>query len=282
MRDVSLVIFTDLDGTLLDRDTYSFDDAAEGLDAAGRAGVPVVLCSSKTRAEIEWIRCDLALRHPFISENGGALFVPEHYFPFPLPLGRHAGAYEVIEFGTPYSTLVDALHRVAKRLGVRVAGFHDMSVEDVARACGLSVTHAELAKRREYDEPFRVQDAAERAHVLNALRMEGLRCTRGSRFDHVTGGTDKGIAALRLRRMYEREPEKILITAGLGDSMNDLPLLAAVDIPIIVRNDQADAARLRRRLPAACVTDRPGPAGWGQAVARLVRALVSPQHGVVQ
>ena len=80
--DGGLVVFTDLDGTLLDHETYSYGPAQEALDLLERKRIPLILCSSKTRAEIELIQLDLRLRHPFISENGGAIFMPRAYFPF--------------------------------------------------------------------------------------------------------------------------------------------------------------------------------------------------------
>ena len=77
---VGLVIFTDLDGTLLDA-AYSFLPAAPALEAVRRTSVPLVICSSKTRREIESYRIRLGNHDPFIAENGGAVYVPEGYFP---------------------------------------------------------------------------------------------------------------------------------------------------------------------------------------------------------
>lgn len=48
-----MVVFSDLDGALLDHETYEFDAARPALDRLRRDGVPLVLCTSKTRAEVE-------------------------------------------------------------------------------------------------------------------------------------------------------------------------------------------------------------------------------------
>ena len=65
--------------------------------------MPWVLVTSKTRAEVEfWRRC-LGNEHPFIVENGGAAFVPAGYFRFAVPGGKPRGAYDVLEWGTPYT-----------------------------------------------------------------------------------------------------------------------------------------------------------------------------------
>ena len=75
-----IFIFTDLDGTLLSHDTYSFKPALVALKLIRSRGIPLVLCSSKTRVEIEYWRRRLENHHPSITENGGAIFHPHAYF----------------------------------------------------------------------------------------------------------------------------------------------------------------------------------------------------------
>jgi len=92
-----LVIFTDLDGTLLDRKTYSWEEAVQALDSCRRSSVPVILASSKTGAEMEVIRRRLSLSDPYISENGGAVFFPVESFRESPPGGDSGkGALEMV------------------------------------------------------------------------------------------------------------------------------------------------------------------------------------------
>jgi mannosyl-3-phosphoglycerate phosphatase len=79
-----LVIFTDLDGCLLDRETYSFEPAQAALRLIREKEIPLILVSSKTRVEIEEYRRRLKNGHPIVSENGGAVFIPKDYFSFPF------------------------------------------------------------------------------------------------------------------------------------------------------------------------------------------------------
>jgi predicted mannosyl-3-phosphoglycerate phosphatase (HAD superfamily) len=62
------VIFTDLDGTLLDHDTYAWGAAEPGVHFLNDHGVPLVLVTSKTRAEVEHWRRVLRNDHPFAIE----------------------------------------------------------------------------------------------------------------------------------------------------------------------------------------------------------------------
>ncbi len=275
-RSAYLLVFTDVDGTLLDHDTYSFSAAREALALLAREGMPLILCSSKTRAELAALQRELEIAHPFISENGGALFVPDSYFPFDVPGSARVDGYQAIEFGVPYADVVRRLRAVADRLGIGVIGFNDLDDQDVADACDLPIEHARRARQREYDEPFLVHGptrSADRRRLFQALEADGLRCTAGGRFDHASGPTDKARGLAVLRMLYRRAQRRRIVTVGLGDALNDVPLLREVDIPIVVRSrDDRRAAALRRLLPYSRLTSASGPSGWNEAIGEVVRA----------
>src|SRR5688572_5957766 len=129
MTGPQLVLFSHVDGVLSEPASTPVVNAVSLL---ARARVPLVLCSGRTRAEIEHVTLALGIRHPFICEGGGALFVPRGYFPFATDNAREIAGYDVVEFGRTYRDVVDTLHRTAGRAGVQVRGFDDMSVEEVA------------------------------------------------------------------------------------------------------------------------------------------------------
>jgi len=266
------VVFTDVDGTLIEHSSYSVQPARAALAGPARRRVPIVLCSSKTRAEVERLQEDLGTAHPFTTENGGAVFVPRGYFPFPLPGTRRLAAYDVVELGRPYGEVVAALRGASARSGVEVVGFHDMSVEEVARDAGLSLADARLAKLREYDEPFRLIHPGERgiAPLVRAMSAAGLQHTAGGRYHHAGGDTDKGLAAGVLLRFFSKAYGDV-VTVGLGDGLNDVPLLRAVQVPIVVSNAASGAtSEVLRRVTGARVTRRDGPDGWSEAISELL------------
>ncbi len=143
-----------------------------------------------------------------------------------------------------------------------------MSIEEVAAACGLSPRAASLAKQRHYDEPFRIvdPDPAARSRLLLTLQDAGVRVLSGGRFDHAIGDADKGRAAAFLRRLY-RKAFGPTTTVGLGDALNDAPLLRSVDVPIIVRGPSS--VQLEQEVPWARVRcpraprHRPGDSPYG-------------------
>jgi mannosyl-3-phosphoglycerate phosphatase len=267
-----MVIFTDLDGTLLDHLTYECDEALPALRRCLSANVPVVCCSSKTRAEIEELRQMLESADPFISENGGAIFIPRGLFPFPIEYHAIVGPYFVIEFGGGYATLSSTLDDLSRDLEVPVRAFHRMTSEEIAEETGLPLRGAELAAAREYDEPFLFVDTSEpeRRRFLAAAEARGLCWTRGGRFYHLLGHAGKQPAVTVLTDLYRRWNPAIR-TAGLGDSANDAPLLAAVDIPILVMKPGAEYdPAVVGQLPAVRRSPLPGPRGWNASVQALL------------
>jgi mannosyl-3-phosphoglycerate phosphatase len=261
-----MIIVSDLDGTLLHPQTYSFDAAQPALTAIRQQGIPLVLCTSKTRVEVEAWRARLGNQDPFIVENGGAIYLPQGYFPFSLKLAKERGEYEVVEFGKPYLEVVEALRAASQESGCEVLGFHDMTVADISRRTLLPVRGAELAKQREYDEPFEI--LGQGAHtLLGAIERRGMRWTRGDRFYHINAGNDKAMAARRLIGLYRKAYGSVL-TIGVGNGDNDQKLLRTTDVAVVIRSRFADG--LREAVPGSQVTAAPGPHGWNEAILRLI------------
>lgn len=269
-----IVVFTDLDGSLLDSATYSFEAAKVALQALQALHIPLVLTSSKTRAEMEPIRFRLDHREPFIVENGGGVYVPKGQFDFPLMGAMLRGAYQVIDLGVPYTKVRAALKEIAQGLSATVRGFGDMTVDEIAERTGLSPGEALLARQREYDEPFLIEGSASPPEeVTRQAEDRGLRYTAGGRFFHLMGKSDKGQACRYLIECYRRQRAakgEGFLTVGVGDSLNDLPMLAVVDRPILVQKPDGSYDP-RIVLPNLTHASGIGPVGWNQAILDLLR-----------
>ncbi len=237
----NLIVFTDLDGSLLDGTTYSYEAATPALTALREQGITLVLVSSKTRAEMEPLRQRLGHHDPFIVENGGAVFIPHGLFDFPFERMRTRSPYQVIELGLPYHMLREVLKQIEDAVETPLQGFGDLSVEAIMQVTGLPHADAVLAKQREYDEPYLLQGPQPLIEeVCRQIVTRGLRWTKGGRLFHLMGDNNKGEAASVLLRCYLRQQRmsgqaERIETVGIGDSINDAPLLAMVDYPILVQ-----------------------------------------------
>lgn len=264
------VIFTDLDGTLLDHTSYGWEAAKSALTALRCFRVPRVMVTSKTYAEARSIARRLGWRAPLVVENGGAIYVPAGYFPFPLEGARRAGKNWLrLAYGIERKRLQKALARAAREARLEVRGFGQMSTREVAIRTGLSLSDARRARQREFDEPFLVLGGSARvwSHFSRSVRRAGMHATRGSRFFHIHGSSDKGAAVRRLTAWFRRAGGKDVLTVGLGDSPNDIPLLRSVDIPVLVARPGGRYDReALEAVPGIRRAGGIGPEGWNRAV----------------
>jgi mannosyl-3-phosphoglycerate phosphatase len=258
------VIFTDLDGTMLDPIDYSYAEVEPIVARLLKKGIPIIFCSSKTRAEQEVYRRTLGIRDPFIVEDGGAIYINQGYFPFPFKYDKTTGDYHVIELGMSYEQVRSQIREINERNGLGIWGFGDMSAAEVADMTGLNIESARLAKKREYEETLNLDsESPEMGQVLRKIEQAGLSWSRGSRFYDVSAGSDKGKAVKIVTALLRRKLGRIK-TIGIGDSLNDAAMLAAVDLPFLVQKpgDRWEEMKIKNLNRVSGV----GPRGWVLAV----------------
>lgn len=266
------IVITDLDGTLLDHQKYSYTDALPAIHLLQQSRVPLILCSSKTAAEMIHLQAELRLEAPLIVENGGAIYLPSGFFPDASYDIEALDGWERIALGIPYPKLKKALLEVTDELNLQVLLFEDLTAEELEHEVGLKGEAAERASKREFDIPFQLAEMSRVDRLETELRARRLNLSRGGRFLHVTGNNDKGRAAQILAALYGQLVGDRVMMIGLGDSENDRPLLEVVDYPVLVPNP-ASSSPIESAIPALRVAPEPGPAGWNQAIQELMVEL---------
>ncbi|MEL7175622.1 MAG: HAD hydrolase family protein [Pseudomonadota bacterium] len=248
-ESADLIVFSDLDGTLLDHHSYRWDAATPALTALADRGALLVLSSSKTAAEIEVLQDEIGLPGaPAIVENGaGVIGLPSH--------PQSDGVYDELRA---------ALEALPAQLRAPFEGFGDISARTLAQRTGLSVDAAIKAKARRFSEPGHWHgDAATRTAFLEALGAKGFIGRQGGRFLTLSKGRTKADAMADLVAFYRPKH-----TLALGDAPNDIEMLEAADHGVIVANpDGPDIPRLEGEGSQQIRrTTLPGPAGWSNAV----------------
>ncbi len=265
------LVFTDLDGTLLDHHSYSFAPAVTTLRLLAEQQVPVIPVTSKTRAELLPLRAQLQNEHPFITENGAAVFIPQNYFPL-CPQGcETVGAFWVKPFSRSVAIWQPLLQRLKAEFKDEFVLLSELSVEELARLTGLSADQARLARQREYSEPVHWLGSAERrSHFLAVLAAEGIKPLQGGRFLHLVDQCDKGQALQWLTRCYQNyQPRHPLLTVAAGDSQNDIAMLQVADRALLVRSPAHAPPELSSNT-RFILSEHCGPKGWAAGIRQLL------------
>jgi mannosyl-3-phosphoglycerate phosphatase len=254
------IIFTDLDGTLLDHYTYSFQEAIPALKVIKEKKIPLVFVSSKTKDEIVNLQRRMDVRSmPFVIENGSGIFIPgQLHSEFP-----HG---EMIELGRPYDEIVKFVKAISIKHGYTIQGYHTISDIKLAELTGLSGGDLKRSRNRLFSLPL-LRDAQAEHIISHEIPGSGLKILTGGRFTHLLADTDKGKAVQIIR---DKLTDSSWVSIGLGDSPNDLELLKAVDIPVLVRKSDGTYDK-SIRLSKMMISRNNGPQGWNDCVLKIVR-----------
>lgn len=243
------LIFTDLDGTLLDHKTYSFKDAREMLTYLKSNKIPLIIITSKTKQEILKLRNELEISYPFIVENGAGIFLPTK------------NGFQQINMGKTYLEILRFYNQYKQEY--KIKGFNDMTDKEVSLLTGLELEDAKLAKKRDFCEPFVIEDELKIASLKLLAKKEGFDIVKGGRFYHLISlGQDKANALLKLQKIYEENDGLTYTTIALGDGDNDKTMLGNSDISVLIK--KYDGSFIDFEKKDLIKSEEIGPKGWNE------------------
>ncbi|MDX1352293.1 MAG: HAD-IIB family hydrolase [Thiomicrorhabdus sp.] len=270
------LLFTDLDGSLLDHHNYDYSPALPAIKVLQTQHVPWILTTSKTAEEVVDIRHQLDNPYPFIVENGAGIFWPKGSMTFSEIFRKEwLQSIEILQWQEDYqyislnpvllSDILALTERFRKQFHFIFTGFSEMTVQQVADCTGLDLVQAAKAKQRHFSEPLLWQDSDERLQQFKRLMQPyGLQLIKGGRFVHLMGLSNKGLALRFLADYYHQAWQEPVETMALGDGSNDIPLLEASDYPVVIRSPVNPPPEVNHSH--VMVTREYGPEGWNQAV----------------
>ena len=263
------IIFTDLDGTLLDHADYNTNNISELLQQLQNAHIPVVFNTSKTFCEVIELKNDLNIQQPFIVENGAAVFIPEDYFEL-KPIGcKKIGAYWCYAMAKPLSSLLDDLNTLKADYKAHYKLFSDLSSEQISELTGLDDAQARRAQTRDYSDPLYWYGNDELLTAfVNDVEALGYDIKIGGRFIHIAKNTDKSAAQQWLVKQFTHHFRKPLTVIALGDSDNDKQMLEHANIAIIIANP-ASKKPVKLSRNKARYSQSPAPLGWIEEITSL-------------
>lgn len=249
------VIFTDLDGTLLDHQTYSYEAARPALDLIARHCLPLILASSKTAVEIRALQRELGISAPAIVENGAGVLWPDD---------ETTPSQDIAEIRAALATAPSDLRRFFE-------GFGDMTSSRIAAITGLSEKQAIEAAARQFSEPGLWSGDAQALNDFQTyLSTQGFQTLQGGRFLTISKGATKATHMLAVLQATGAD-----VSVALGDAPNDREMLEAADFAIIIQNNHGACLPVLEgeREGRILRSSHAGPMGWNLEVLRLLRQL---------
>lgn len=266
------LIFTDMDGTLLDHHTYSFEPVLPLLVKLKQQDITVVPNTSKTFDELLVLRTQIGLDGPFIIENGAAVCFPEGLLTQQPANTYRENGYLIRPFTQTRQHWLGVLEQLKSEFADCLTHFAQMSIDDICAATGLSAEDAKRAASRRFGEPVLWQsDETRKQAFIKAAEALGATPLQGGRFIHICGECDKGVALRWLSEQYQSWHSGSAITSiALGDSQNDVAMLEAADIAVRI-SSPTHTLPILQRSDNVHTSSAHGPEGWAEVMSELFK-----------
>jgi mannosyl-3-phosphoglycerate phosphatase len=259
------VVFSDIDGTLIDIFTGQFNTTIKFVNQLREYGIPLILCSSKTEAEQIELRRRANVSDPFIVENGGAVIIPLGYFENMSNYESkysvmETGNFQIIELGKPASQIKSALQKIRASSQFKFKSLSDLSIDEISIVTKMSTDAVSRMIQRKYGETIVEIKNDDLPGFVTKVQDFGLKVIFGGRFFDITGGNDKGTAVKILVDLYRRKYGGDVVFFGIGDSKNDESMLKFVDFPMLVQ--RPDGTWYDMKVDGLNKLNGIGPDGW--------------------
>ena len=262
IENSSLWVVSDVDGTLMDH-SYDLTPAKETIKFLQELSIPVILCTSKTAAEVKVIRKQLNLTDPYIVENGAAIYGES--------LKKVDG--EII-LGEKYVKLEKILSRISNEVNYDLVPLNNISDKEATDLTGLKGNSLKLMRDRHWSMPFLNPPESKNEEINSCCKRLNVEIFRGNRMSHMLSINSNKGKAIKALKKYSNNPNIKII--GLGDSPNDLPLLLNSDYRVVIPSPSGPNLELLEKLNGYKFTlaSDPNGYGWKSEINKLIKKLI--------
>ncbi len=252
----SVIIFTDLDGTILHRDTFKFDTIKNYLKKLVNNGIIIIPNSSKTEIEIDKFNEELGVELPYILENGSAIHglnLINQNFPNKIILSREKEELlKIFNMKVPEKLMNKCIQisKISKKKQEKIFGQKDDKLQEVLK--------------RKYTVPFLFEgNNSEKNKLLKILNSNSLSLQEGGRVLNLCDNINKIKSMNKVIKILKKTEDKI-VTIAVGDNYNDLDMLKNSDVPCLVFNDQFKLDKIN--IDNLIFSNKPSPDGWADVI----------------
>jgi mannosyl-3-phosphoglycerate phosphatase len=259
-----IIIFTDLDGSLLDKDTFKFDEIEDYFKDLISEGIKIIPNSSKTEAELLDFNKQHNLNLPFISENGSSIHglnLIHKELPNKISISRPA--HQIISI---YNEIIP------DNLNQKINFILKLKHEEQEKIFGLPSNKMMLATKRNYSLPIQFMgNEIEKNEFFKIINDVGLTVQTGGRIMNICDNVNKSQAMTKALRLISKELDDEIITIGVGDNENDIEMIKQSNYPCLVKNDNFNSSLIN--IDDLIKSSEPSPRGWSDVIKTAIQKI---------
>ena len=266
MPKKKILIFTDLDGSLLDKETFKFDVIKDYFKELVRNGIIIIPNSSKTEAELLDFNEQNNLDLSFIAENGSSIH-------------RLNKIHQNLPDKIIISRTIDEIRNIYEEnisldFENKITHILELEREKQQKILGLPLDKIKLAIKRDHSIPIKFNGTeSEKNEFTKILKNSGLTIQTGGRIMNVCDNVNKSIAMSKALQLIRKQLDDEIITIGVGDNENDIEMIKQTDYPCLVKNDNFDSSLIN--IDNLIKSSEPSPLGWADVIKTAIQKIES-------
>ena len=259
-----ILIFTDLDGSLLDKETFKFDIIKDYFKELVRNGIIIIPNSSKTEAELLDFNEENNLDLSFIAENGSSIH-------------RLNKIHQNLPDKIIISRTIDEIRNIYEEnisldFENKITHILELEREKQQKILGLPLDKIKLAIKRDHSIPIKFNGTeSEKNEFTKILKNSGLTIQTGGRIMNVCDNVNKSKAMSRALQLIRKQLDDEIITIGVGDNENDIEMIKQTDYPCLVKNEDFDSSLIN--IDNLIKSDEPSPKGWSDVIKTALQKI---------
>ena len=278
LKKITLIIFTDIDGTLINNDTFYEGANIEIAETLSEHNHILIYNSSKTFNEIALMQKKFNTSFPFICETGGGIY---HKNLFNQVSDKLRAGYSIMYEAKKIEMYKDIIEEeIQKNFKNDLDMFDTLPLDEKSRLSGLRGNDLNLASERDFSMLITWKsDELRYSTFESVLHGYGLKLIKGGRFCHICTSHDKGWAVtFFLNQMKSSGVYNKIVTIGIGDSTNDFEMLSNVDYACVVKSENTGELMKKIENSKIVLSTNYAPEGWAECIQNIFSQIKSQEH----